>query len=783
MHSNHSTQPTKAFVLIGLLLAILSPWCKAQLPRQTVKGVVVDAASGIPMPYVNIGILGTDPMLGATTADDGTFRIEQVPVGRYTVRASFIGYETALVREVEVGSGKEAVLRIALREMAIELQGVEVMAHTDKAVPDNPMAAVSGRMLGVEEASRYAGGFDDPARLASAFAGVAGSTGSNGIAVRGNAPGGMLWRLEGVEIPNPSHFADLRSFGAGGLTALSGQVLANSDFFTGAFPAEYGNALSGVFDLRLRVGNPDAREHTLRMGLMGLELASEGPFRREGRSSYLFNYRYSTLALLAPLLPDDAQGTRYHDLSFKLHFPSRQGSFSVWGLGAANASGQDALLVPERWQYRKDRETADSRQRLGAWGLSHVQFLGTRTHWEHTIAATGSGMAHRTGEIDTLLREHPTGKISDSQWKYTCSSTLHHKWSAKHASVVGILANQWHFRQDFQQGSIGQPLERVAQGQGSAWMLQAFAQSLWTPNHRWRLTAGLHALRFTLNGQTLLEPRAGISWAASEKHRLSVGYGLHSRAERLPIYWAGSDAGGRPNQRLPFARAHHGVVGWEWRPSGHLRMKVEPYVQWLFRLPVEEGTSFALLNMDQNWFFRTPLASTGTARNAGIDLTVEQFLHRGMYFLATLSAFQSRYRGGDGAWRPTKFDKGFVVNLLAGKEWAAGKANTISLSGRMTWQGGNRHTPPDEAASLLAGEVVYDEAQAYAKRLPSDWLLSLTANYRRNKAKHASVWSLQLLNALLSPEFYGYRYHEGQRRVVPDREILAIPNLSYKIEF
>ena len=140
-------------------------------------------------------------------------------------------------------------------------------------------------MLSVEEASRYAGGFDDPARLVSAFAGVSSNVGNNGISVRGNNPKSLQWKFEGIEISNPNHFADGNVFGGGVLSALSSHNLGNSDFFSGAFPAEYSNALSGVFDMNLRKGNSGKKERTIQIGLTGLDYAEEGPGIKGGKAT------------------------------------------------------------------------------------------------------------------------------------------------------------------------------------------------------------------------------------------------------------------------------------------------------------------------------------------------------------------------------------------------------------------------------------------------------------------------------------------------------------------
>ena len=289
-------------VIVCLLLIALRGFC--QNPVQNINGRVVDAASeeGLPFSTVKLSYQGK----GVISDSLGYFQFKDIPVGRYDIEASYVGYSPVLVKDVIVTSSKETVVEIPLQELASELNEVVVTPKIIKYMPLNNMNLSSGRMLSVEEAGRFAGGLDDPARLAGAFAGVATNIGDNGITVRGNAPKLMQWKLEGVEIPNPNHFGEVGGFGGGGLTALSSLVLGNSDFLTGAFPAEYGNALAGVFDLKLRTGNNNNWEHTVSLGTMGIDLSSEGPFKKGGKSSYLFNYRYSTLWMISSFLPDGA---------------------------------------------------------------------------------------------------------------------------------------------------------------------------------------------------------------------------------------------------------------------------------------------------------------------------------------------------------------------------------------------------------------------------------------------------------------------------------------------
>ncbi|MCB0789175.1 MAG: TonB-dependent receptor, partial [Flavobacteriales bacterium] len=232
--------------ILALLLALLPFGLLAQ--TQVVKGTVKDADSGLPLPGVNIVLTGSDPFLGTTTDLDGLFRLEGVPVGRQQFAVSFIGYEPLTIPNVLVTAGKEVVLDIALESSVEQLKEFEVTNTTSKDRPNNELAKVSARTFSLEEVTRYSGGRNDVARLATNFAGVSGANDSrNDIVVRGNSPTGLLWRVEGLPIGTTNHFSTLGTTG-GPVSALNTNLLRSSDFLTGAFPAEYGNANAAVFD-------------------------------------------------------------------------------------------------------------------------------------------------------------------------------------------------------------------------------------------------------------------------------------------------------------------------------------------------------------------------------------------------------------------------------------------------------------------------------------------------------------------------------------------------------
>lgn len=264
----------KKFKIIVLLSIVFYTLSFAESMTQTLRGRVFDNLTEAPLPLANIVVLGTDPLIGTISDINGNFFLENVQVGRHNIQITMMGYESYIINELLISTGQQPVLNIPMQQTTLEMD--ELVVRIKKDIPLNTMTTVSSRQFTVEETQRYAGGMDDPARLASSFAGVATpAVSSNGISVRGNNPQGLLWRIEGVEAPNPSHFADLTVVGGGLLTALSSQMMGNSDFYTGAFPAEYGNASSGVFDINLKTGNSREREYSLQAGVIGVDFATQ----------------------------------------------------------------------------------------------------------------------------------------------------------------------------------------------------------------------------------------------------------------------------------------------------------------------------------------------------------------------------------------------------------------------------------------------------------------------------------------------------------------------------
>ena len=780
-------------LIMTLFFSIISFTMFAQTGKP-IRGIVIDNSSGELLEASTVVVLNINPQRGVMTDFDGEFFIDKLPIGRYDIQASFLGYEPMIIREVMVSSAKDVHLTFSLKENLNQLGEIVVKPTVNKQEPINNLALASARMLSVEEANRYAGGFDDPARLVSSFAGVAGSVSSNAIAVRGNCPQSLQWKLEGMEVPNPTHFPDITGLGGGVITALSSQVLGNSDFFTGAFPSEYSNALSGVFDMQMREGNRWERESTFQIGTMGIDFGSEGPFKKGGQASYLFNYRYATMALLSDIAPDligAASGMRYQDLSFKLNFPSKKiGTISVWGIGLIDNYKKEYEEDLSEWETRNDQMEINHDRTMGAGGIVHKIFLNNNTYLKSSLGATYNNNHSIYYWHDVDLIPIKTNDMQISNTNIVFNSYLNKKYSSKHTNRTGIAATGLFYNLDYNRSpryaTNPKPMENFGKEDGNTMLLSAFTNSSVKLSSTLTVNVGINSQYFLLNKELTLEPRLGLRIQAAPKHTFGFAYGNHSRHERLEYYFVKTPETNNEhtNKDLKLSRANHFVLSYDWTISDNLHLKIEPYYQQLCNIPVARDSSFSIINHNQLQM-KTPLVSEGKGRNYGVDITLERYLADGYYYLFTGSIFDSRYKGGDGVWRNTRLNRRFLFNALGGREWALGKnkQNILGVNLRISYQGGDRYSPIDEAKSLTERDDYYDEHRAFENQYDPALMTDITINYKMNKKKVVHDFSLKLLNVNMYEEPLGYDYNLKTGQIEEDKRFVFMPNISYKIQF
>jgi len=769
---------------------------KAIQLKQNIRGKIIDKTSGEAIAGVNVILLDLDSLVGSVTDESGIFLMRNVTIGHYSLKASFVGYEDAIERDAIVNSGKEPFITMSMRQSVVSLGEVVVRPNLVNGQPINNFSLSGGRSFSVEETKRFASNFNDPARMMTAYPGIAANNdATNSMAVRGNSPNGMQWRMEGVEIPSPNHFSAFGSSG-GAISMLSLNMLDNSDFFSGAFAAEYGNALSGVMDIKLRKGNNQKSEKAFQVGVIGLDMAAEGPFKKRKNSSYLVNYRYSTLGLMENLgfFPAGAV-PEYQDLSFNLAFPKGSGTTNVWGIAGNGIINED--------QNGGNKSHLQTKSAIG--GITHRRSFSNHSSLIVTASASAN-MDELTHSVivNPQATETSSYRHNESQ-SFRISTQFNKKFSPRSALRSGAVFSYQHYNltHQFIDYSNNKTMAYPLSAGGGTGYVQIYSQWKKYLNDRVTLNAGLHGIFFVLNNHYSVEPRLGLNYEVSPSENVSFASGLHSRIQPLTLYFGEvQQTDGTtyaPNRNLDFSKALHYVASYDKVIKESFHFRTEIYYQHLYNIPVYyesigpvKYTSYSAINVTNEYINTTlqenlpfPLANTGQGKNYGLEFTFEKFFSNNYYFLITNSLFQSRYRGSDNIERNTQFNSQHIFTALAGKEYCSGigKNNVVELNARITWTGNNRQTPIDVAASRAANSVVYDYTRSFEEKLSDYFRLDLHFGLRKNKSRTSHIWSFDLRNAT-NRQNAGYEILNFQTgKIDYAKQLGLIPVLNYRIEF
>lgn len=781
----------RSFFITLLIVCFAGTVAKSQTTlTQTVRGTLLDIDTKMPIIGAKVVLPGTEPLLGAVSDLQGDFKIENVPVGRVAIKITAMSYLEISMPSVLVESGKEKILALEMTKDIKLLDKVEVSAKKDQSEVINKMATVSAKAFSVEETNRYAGSLNDPARMVSGFAGVTGDAeGNNDIVVRGNSPRGVLWRLEGVDIPNPNHFSDNGATG-GPVNALNGAVLANSDFFSGAFAPEYSNALSGVFDVKMRQGNNEKREYSFSAGVIGIDATLEGPFAKNYRGSYLVNYRYSSIALLDKAGLLDFNGIPiYQDASFKFYLPTKKfGAFNLVGFGGKSAideTDQDDETEEIYGQY-------NFRADVGMVGLKHMYIINPKLYLKSYVAATtafNGGDGYFLYKDDQLTLSEREG-FRDNQLK--AQTILNYTVTPKHILQFGSTVTKMdyaYFYEDDYADEDGQ-LTRYENANGDALLTQSFISWKYRITNDLSLVTGAHHTHFFLNDQAVVEPRAGLKWQFSPRQVLSLGYGQHSKVESPSLYLYNTlqDDGTyyTPNKNLGFSKSAHYVLGYGIRLAEQLNFKSELYYQQLYNVPVSMTTNipFSLINSSSG-IPGVKLYNQGKGRNYGVELSLEKFFDKNYYYLLTGSVYKSTYQIGDLDYQSSRYDANYATNFLFGKEFKYGsdKNKTFGINTKVSLLGGNRYTPIDLEASKAAGYTVLDTSQPFGKKGEPVFFVNLGLTYRCDMKKASHSFKIDIQNLTNNQAVVAEYYNGRTEQIEQGTQLSFIPNLIYTIKF
>ena len=724
---------------------------------QTFRGRVIDAYTELPLPGATVLILGSDPLIGTSADTNGDFRIDGLPLGRINAQVSMMGYQPAVLNNLLLRSGRELVMDIPLTEQVYTIAEVVVRPDIRKDQATNEMAVVSARSFTIDETERYAGSLGDPSRMAANFAGVTSvSDQRNDIVIRGNSPLGLLWRLEGVEIPNPNHFGSIGTTG-GPISMLNINHLTNSDFYTGAFPAEYGNALAGAFDIRMRNGNNQKHEFMGQMGFNGFELGAEGPFSSNSQASYMANFRYSTMEVLHAMGMDFGTGAaipKYKDLSFKVNVPLERGRLSLFGLGGDNSIAMLANQDDES-QYGFSGIDLYNSNRMGVLGVTHVHYINADVRLINTLAISG---IESTADIYDLSFDPDNQRIKESlgEVKYTFSTKYSHRFNSRNYLNTGMVYDFYDVSyMGMQLDNPGGTYLHYLDNSGSMGFARLFAEWQHRFSDELSVLSGLHASRLFMNNSFAVEPRLGVKWEFTEGQSLNLGAGLHSQTQMKAVYFAQrltdtlNMTYEMTNRDLDFSRGLHLVTGYDLLMAEGHRLKLEVYYQKLYNIPVAwRRPEFSLMNQGGGYSFHLydNMENSGIGENKGVELTLEKFLNKGFYYLVTASIFDSGYRSYDGIWRNSAFNNNFVFNALTGYEWRLGRNSLLAVDLKMVYAGGHRILPIDEEQSLADNALRYKWSESYSERFPDYFRLNGRITFRMNRNSVDHEWGLDLQN-------------------------------------
>lgn len=788
------------FFFFELILVFTAVFCQN---GNIVRGTVVDAFTGAPLIGANVVIKEITPLKAAATNSEGIFVIENVPLGRFSFVASYMGYYSQNQQNVMVVSGKETVLNFSLEEKVNMLNDVVIKPMLNKEKPLNENALISARSFSVEETERYAGSLGDPARMAANFAGISQSNDSrNDIIIRGNSPMGLLWRVNGIEVTNPNHFGAQGTTG-GPVSMLNNNLLKNSDFLTSAFPSEFGNALSGVFDINLRTGNNEKYEFTGQVGFNGFEAAAEGaiPLGKNRKGSFIADFRYSTLELMNDIGlygKGSSLGTaipQYKDFTFVADLPTRIGKFSITQLwGSSFISMGRHFEIEESSNYNQIGFATDFGALLNVSALSHKLYFSENTSVKSTFSYQ---VSKNTLKLDTINYDNKTyfnqyGK-DEKEEKISATMQLKHKFSSKDNITAGFIYD--HYITNFNDSAYNKMYrKRLYLNQEENQQSNLYKTYLnWQHkfSDRLMINVGIFDQYYDLSQENSPEPRFGLQWNVASKHAFSIGYGMHSQTQPRTTYFEKSynhttKTYEQNNLHMKFTQSHHFVIGYDFNSGYDFRIKTELYYQHLSKVPVSKTIlEYSMLNYGSGFFVPNAdsLVNEGSGKNYGMELTVEKFMSKGFYGLFTVSVFNSLYKGYDNVWRNSAFNNNFVLNLLAGYEWKIGKKNYLTVDGRVTYAGGMRYVPIDLNISIANSEERYDWKHAYEKRHKDYFRSDIRIGFKQNFKKVTQEFALDLQNVTNYKNVFNESFNPYTQEISTVYQQGFMPMMLYRIIF
>lgn len=753
----------RVFVVVLFLICCQSVFAQQ---RQQVAGRVEDFITRSGLVGASVILLQDTVQTGTTSDASGAFVFNNIFPGRYILKVSYTGYESTQ-DEILVISARRTEVSVQLREFQNTLDEVEIVSSRAQSYEPGEHSITN------EKALRLPANFFDPVRAVTSYPGVMTANDQNNtIVIRGNSPAGLLWKINGLDVVNPNHLSNAGTFSdkpvtfGGGVNIISSQLMERTDFYTGAQPVRYGNALSGVIDMKLRGGDTTDYKYTAQASLIGIDLAAEGPIGKKKNTSFLVNYRYSTVGLLSMMgVKFGDEDISFQDLTFTLNSSFSKGRSLSW-FGFIGSSKNSFSKDEADREVQKDLFKIDYDSKNFGAGVTFNQ-AKQNTNFSTGVSVSGSDQTR-----DQFAHEPVDGQMNEDQLAMdkllvSAFGRVNVK-SGVHLIEAGVQIN--YIKDNLLvagQYDLDYNYSYAYQMQGA--LLQPFVQWKVLFSDKWNAHVAARSLYYSYNETFSVEPRAGIEFTPTSNSSFKVSYNVVSQIQTLATY---SDS--KFNENLGLTKAHHFDLSYTHVSNSNLRFSVTPYYQHLFDVPVEDhGSPFSQLNVIET-FVHPTLVSQGTGRNYGVEVLTEKSFFDKSYFIAGGTLYKSQYKGADGVERNTRFDGNYSVNVTYGREWTKMKKSSqrsFGVSSRALYLGGLREEP------------YIDDMGIFEDKLKDYFRLDLRLNWRKNKGRYTRTIAVDIQN-LLGTKNEAYHYYDNvKEKVVTQYQLGLIPVLVYRIDF
>ncbi|MFN4235449.1 MAG: TonB-dependent receptor [Bacteroidia bacterium] len=764
--------------IYSFFLLLLSFGAIAQ--NAVIKGKVFNSKNNEAIPFANVVIQGTTT--GATTDIDGNYEIKNLNPGLYNLEVSYVGFKKKVIFEVQATNAKAAIVNIALEETATDLKTVEITGQGFNKTEESP---VSLRTIGVAEIERNPGGNRDISAVIRNFPGVASTPAfRNDIIIRGGAPNENRFYLDGVEVPNINHFATQGSSG-GPVGLINVNFIREVDFYSGAFPAARGNALSSVFEFKQIDGNPDKLNTRLTVGSSDFGATFDGPIGKN--ANFIFSVRRSYLQFLfkaigLPFLPT------YNDYQYKFKWKlNDKNEISFIGLGALdvfelNKSVNDNITDPETLE--RNNYILGNIPINDQWNYtSGLVYKNYRDKAFTTVVLSRNmlkNIAYKHEDNDKNKPKTIDYYSTEEENKFRIENTSR---NGSYKSNIGLNLETAEYKNSTN-NLIPTPIgvQRIQFSSSLHFIKYGFFAQLSRGflGERLVLSAGLRSDGNNYNEHMAnlfnqLSPRFSASYSLTTKWSINANIG---RYYQLPAYTVMGyrDAQGVlvNNKNLKYIQSNHIVSGLEYNTSTNARFTLEGFYKTYANYPflLRDSISLANLGGDFGVIGNEPAISNSTGRSYGIEFLAQQKLMKGFFGILAYTFVRSEFKDKNGNYVPTAWDSRHIVNLTAGKKFK--KNWQVGVRGRFS--GGAPFTPYDVATSSLvqnwnvSGRGVLDFNQLNTGRLPAFHGMDL----RIDKEYFFNKWSLNLYFDVQN--VYNFQ-SELQPTLLLDRDINGNPQI------